>query len=85
MANSVLMRQIAVTASLQPLGGNEVFSVDVSCPPTNSGPVFFKVGAEPEAPFIPGEYQNFRRIKLSDITARGNPGDVVSIVGGTWT
>jgi len=35
-------------------------------------------------PWIPGEWHNLKRVKLSDIQARGNPGDVVSIVGGTW-
>jgi hypothetical protein len=85
MANSVFMRQITLTAVHQPLGGNEVYSVDISCPPTNSGPTFFKVGAGAEVRWLASEWHAFRRIKLSDITVRGTPGDVVSIVGGTWT
>ena len=85
MANGVVMRQIALTGVLQPLGGNEVFTVDVSCPPTNTGPAFFKVGADPEVMWLPSEWHCLHRVKLSDISVRGNPGDVVSIVGGTWT
>ena len=84
MANGILLRQIAVTATFQPLGGNEVFTVDVSCPPTNSGPVYFKVGDQPEVPWIASEWHNFVRIKLKDVFVRGTPGDVVSLVGGTW-
>ena len=84
MANGVLMRQVAVTATAHPLGGNEVYTVDVSCPPTNSGPVFFKVGAQAEVPWVVGEWHNLKKVKLSDITVRGNPGDFVSLVGGTW-
>jgi len=84
MANGVLMRQIAVTDTHQPLGGNETYTVDVSCPPTNSGPVFFKVGEQPEVPWLPGEWHCLRRVELKDISVRGNAGDFVSLVGGTW-
>jgi hypothetical protein len=84
MANGVLMRQIALTGVHQALGGNEVYTVDVSCPPTNNAPVFFRVGANPEVPFVPGEWHQLKRVKLSDIQVRGNPGDFVSLVGGTW-
>ena len=84
MANGILLRLIPVTATFQPLGGNEVFTVDVSCPPTNSGPVYFQTGSLPEVPFLPGEWHHMERIKLKELSVRGTPGDVVSLVGGTW-
>lgn len=84
MANNVLMRQIILGEVAQPLGGNEVFTVDVSCPPGNSGPVYFKAGAEAESPWLPGEYHKLLRVQLSEITVRGAAGDTVSLVGGTW-
>lgn len=84
MANGILLRQITVTATFQPLGGNEVFTVDVSCPPTNSGPVYFKTGTGPEIPWCSSEWHRLVRIKLKDVSVRGTPGDVVSLVGGTW-
>ena len=84
MANGVFMRQITLTGVHQPLGGNEVYTVDISCPPTNTGPAFFKAGAGSEVGWLPSEWHHCRRIRLSDITVRGTPGDVVSIVGGTW-
>ena len=83
MANGILLRLVPVTATFQPLGGNEVFTVDVSCPPTNSGPVYFKVGSD-EIPWCSGEWHRLVRIKLKDVSVRGTPGDVVSLVGGTW-
>jgi len=84
MANGVVMRQIALSETHQPLGGNEVFTVDVSCPPTNTGPVFFKVGAQAEVPWVVGQWHSLKKVKLSEITVRGNPGDFVLLVGGTW-
>ncbi len=84
MANNVFMSQIAVDGTPKPLGERAVYTVDVSCPPTNSAPVYFRVGDGPEVAWLPSEWHNLRRIRLSEITVRGTPGDVVSIVGGTW-
>jgi len=84
MANNVFMKQIAVTATPQPLGDRSVFTVDVSCPPTNSAPVYFRANGGDEVPWIASEWHRLERIRLSEITVRGTPGDVVSIVGGTW-
>ena len=47
MPNNIIMRQIVLTGSVQPLGGDEVFTVDVSCPTKNTAPVYFQVGNEP--------------------------------------
>ncbi len=84
MANNAFMKQIAVAEQSQPLGENAVYTVDVSCPPSNTAPVYVRADGGEEVPWIPGEYHNLRRIRLSEISVRGTPGDVVSIVGGTW-
>lgn len=84
MPNNIIMRQIVLTGSVQPLGGDEVFTVDVSCPPNNTAPVYFQVGNEPETPWVPGQWHHLLRVKLSDIRVRGTAGDRVCIIGGTW-
>lgn len=84
MANNILMRQLTLGEVAQALGGDEVFTVDVSCPAANTAPVYFKIGAADEMPWQPGAQHNLRRIRLSDITVRGTAGDKVDLVGGTW-
>lgn len=84
MPNNIIMRQPILTGSAQPLGGNEVFTVDVSCPPGNSGPVYFQTGSSEEIPWVSGEWHRLEHVRLSDIFVRGTPGDRLSIIGGTW-
>jgi hypothetical protein len=84
MPNNLIMRQITLTGAAQSLGGDEVFSVDVSCPPTNTAVVYFKVGSASEIPWQAGQWHNLKRIRLADISVRGAAGDTVILVGGTW-
>ena len=37
-----------------------------------------------EVAWIPGEYHIFWRVNLGEIRVRGAPGDVLTLVGGTW-
>jgi len=84
--HNVLMRKVVVTAVYQPLSAKsrEVVSVEVSTPPTNTGPVYFRGDDGTDVPWVPGEYHAFLRINLADLQVKGTPGDVVTLVGGTW-
>jgi len=83
--NNVVMRTVAVTGEYQPLvSGRLVASVTISCPPTNVGNVIFEGDDGSDVAWIPGEWHTFQSIDLSSIRVKGNSGDVVAIVGGTW-
>ncbi len=83
--NNVIMRQVAVTAVFAPLSsGRLVGTFEISTPPTNTGNVIFKGDDNTEVTWVPGEFHTVRRVNLAEIQARGQAGDVVSIVGGTW-
>jgi len=82
--NNTILRQIDVTDEFQPLANEKtVASVTVSCPPTNAANVTLK-SADGEAMMIPGEWQEFHRIDLSELQVKGTAGDIVSVIGGTW-
>jgi len=84
--HNVLMRKVVLTAVYQPLSAKsrEVASVEVSTPPTNTGVVYFRGDDGTDVPWVPGEYHAFLRINLADLQVKGTPGDVVTLVGGTW-
>ena len=83
--NNVVMRKIDVTGSYQPLASEAlVVTVTISAQPTNSGPVYFKGDDGLDVPWLPGEWHSLVRVNLSEIEVKGTPGDVVSVVGGTW-
>jgi hypothetical protein len=83
--NNVIMRKIDVTADYQPLSSEKlVASVTISTPPGNSASVTFKTPEGSEAPWIPGEWHDFQSINLAEIQVKGNAGDTVTIIGGTW-
>jgi len=82
--NNVLMKKIVLTAEYQRLSdASLVASVTISCPPLNAGSATFKVDSD-EVPWVPGEYHEFRSIDLFDIQVKGTPGDIVTVIGGTW-
>lgn len=84
--NNVIMRKIVVTAEYQPLASQQLIgSVTISTPPDNQATVFFKGDDGSDVPWVPGEWHDFRSIDLSAIQVKGTAGDVVTIVGGTWT
>jgi len=83
--NNVIMRKVVVTGSYAPLAaGSLVASVSISTPPTNAANVLFKCPDGADVPWGPGEWHDFRSIDLASIQVKGTPGDVVTIIGGTW-
>ena len=83
--NNVIMRTVAVTSGYRPLvSGRLVATVTISCPPTNVGNVIFEGDDGAEVAWIPGQWDTFQSIDLASIRVKGNSGDVVTIVGGTW-
>lgn len=83
--NNAILRKITVTGSYQPLANTSLIgSVCISCPPTNTGNVFFLGDDGSDVPWIPGEWHDFQHIDLASVQVKGNVGDAVSVVGGTW-
>ena len=83
--NNVVMRKIVVTGSYQPLSAQSLIaSVTISTPPTNAGTVDFLGDDGTDVPWISGEWHELRSVDLSQIKVKGTPGDVVTVVGGTW-
>lgn len=85
--NNVIMRKIVVTDQWQPLSATSlVGSVTVSTPPTNVAQVLFRIPSEPahEVPWVSGEFHELVRVDLSTIEVKGTPGDLVTVIGGTW-
>lgn len=83
--NSIIQRKIIVTADWQPLNAERlVGTFDISCPPTNTDNVIFQGDDGSEVPWIAGEWHRLIRFNLADIQVKGTPGDIVTVVGGTW-
>ena len=84
--NNIVMRKIVVTAAYQPLTTKdvEVATIEVSTPPTNTGPVNFRGDDGTDIPWVPGEFHTFQRINLADLKVKGTAGDLVTVVGGSW-
>ena len=83
--NNIYMRKIDVTADYQSLAEERiVLTVTISVPPTNTGNVFFKADDDSDVPWVPGEWHDLYRVDLAEIQVKGTPGDVVTVVGGSW-
>ena len=83
--NNVIMRKIDVTGSYAPLADSDVVaSVTISTPPTNAANVLFKCADGSDVPWVPGEWHDFQHVNLAEIEIKGTPGDVVTVIGGTW-
>lgn len=85
--NNVIVRKIVLTDEWQPLSPTSlVGSVTVSTPPTNAATVFFRAVGETahEVPFVAGEWHDFVSVDLASIEVKGTPGDIVTIIGGSW-
>jgi hypothetical protein len=83
--NNVIQRRIVVTGSYQPLSAESVvFSGTISTPPSNAQEVFFLGDDGSDVLWIAGEWHDFSSVDLAEIKVKGNPGDVVTVVGGTW-
>lgn len=62
----------------------EIASVDVLALPSNAAPVEFLGDLGQAVPWQAGEWHSFPRIDLARLRLRGQPGDRVTVVGGTW-
>ena len=83
--NNVIMRRVGVTADYQPLADRKlVASVTLASLPTNGGTVYFRGDDGSDVPWVPGEWHDFWSVHLTEIVIKGTPGDVVTVVGGTW-
>lgn len=83
-ANTV-QRSITVTDTYAPLSDTkEVYAtMDVSCPPGNTGTVYFLGDDGEDVPWIPSEWHTLTHTDLSSLQIKGTAGDIVTVVGGT--
>lgn len=85
MPNNVILRVFELAEAFRPLSDKPLTAtVTVSAPPSNSGPVYLRAGEGEEAFLINGECHALTRIDLHALEARGTPGDVLTVIGGTW-
>jgi len=83
--NNFVIRKVTVTTSYLPLVSTKLIaSVTISCPPTNTGNVLFKGDDGTDVPWMPGEWHEFLSVNLNEMQIKGNSGDSVTVIGGTW-
>ena len=83
--NNVFLRKIDVTEEYIPLASERiVLTVTISAPPTNTANVFFKGDGGSDVPWTSGEWHQFSSINLAELQVKGTPGDVITIIGGTY-
>ena len=84
--NNIVMRKIVVTGTYAALSNKprEVVSVEISTPPGNTGTVYFQGDDGSDVPWLQGEWHTLISVNLAEIKIKGTPGDVVTVVGGTW-
>jgi len=83
--NNVIMRKLVLTADYQPLAAERVVgSFTISAPPGNENDVLFRGDLGADVPWVPGEWHEFRSVNLAEVQVKGTPGDIVTVVGGTW-
>ncbi|HDH03715.1 MAG TPA: hypothetical protein ENH15_05670 [Actinobacteria bacterium] len=83
--NNVIMRKLVLTANYQSLAAEKVVgSFVISVPPSNADDAVFLGDAGDDVPWVPGEWHGFNRVNLAEIQVKGTPGDIVTVVGGTW-
>ena len=83
--NNPIMRRFEVTSAYRPLSDRRmVASATISCPPDNAQSVLFLGDDGSDVPWVPGEWHDFWNVDLNEIMVKGTPGDIVTVVGGTW-
>lgn len=83
--NNAIMRRIEASAEYQPISDRKlVASVTLSCLPTNTAVIHFRGDDGSDVPWVPGEWHEFWSVDLNEILIKGTPGDVLTIIGGTW-
>jgi hypothetical protein len=74
-----------LTADYQPLAAEKVVgSFVISAPPSNDDDAIFLGDEGADVPWVPGEWHEFNRVNLAEVKVKGTPGDIVTVVGGTW-
>jgi hypothetical protein len=83
--SNIVQRNITVTASYVALSALfDVYgTVTISCPPANSGTVYFLGDDGEDVPWIPGEWHVFDHADLRSFQVKGTAGDTVTAIGGT--
>ena len=85
MPNNLILRVVELTEEFKPLSSQSLIgTVTISAPPSNTGPVFLRAGPGEEAWLVNGECHLLHRIELSSLEAKGAPGNVLTIIGGSW-
>ena len=85
MPNNVILRRVEVTEDYRPLSCQRlVATVEISAPPTNSGPVFLRGDQGDDVAFLPAQWITLKSVDLSQLFVKGTSADVVFIIGGTW-
>ena len=85
MPHNIVMRRVEMSSEYRPLSERSlIVSAEIGAPPTNAGPVYFRGDLGDDMLWPPGAYHFFKSVDLSLIFVKGDPGDVVSIIGGTW-
>jgi len=83
--NRTIMRKVIVSADYRPLASRSLRgSFEISAVPGNAGTVFFRGDDGGDVPWTQGEFHSFHEVDLAAIFAKGTPGDVVTVIGGTW-
>lgn len=83
--NNVIMRKLVLTADYQSLAAVRVVgSFVISAPPSNADDAIFLGDEGADVPWVPGEWHEFKHVNLAEVKVKGTPGDVVTVVGGTW-
>lgn len=85
MANNVVLKTIELTGDFQPLtDASLVATVTLSAPPDNTASATLRTPNGSEVNFMPGEWHTLHRVDLAHLEAKGDAGDTLSLVGGTW-
>lgn len=83
--NNIIMRKLVLTADYQPLAAERVVgSFTISAPPSNADDAIFQGDLGADVPWVPGEWHEFNRVNLAEVQVKGTPGDIITVVGGTW-
>lgn len=86
--NNAIMRTVDVTTEWAALSsGSMRFSGTISALPANAAAVEFRSRTDADGEsvnWIAGEYHDFNGVDLATIQIKGQAGDKVTLVGGTW-
>ena len=85
MANNAIMRSKAVAATYAAVTASSIVGTfRIRCPSTNAAVVNFLADDGSDVPWAPGEWNDLHEVDLSLIQVKGQVGDKVIVVGGTW-